>query len=350
MKRTRTTVAIHVVAAAFFLLGCGQTRKVTSAGPSATGGDASAVGGDASAMGGDASAMAGEAGVVGGSKTVESFGGANTWDPLACHSSPVPEPVDPTAKEQWTLARNFCLALQPDCFKTGVVAAARPGCSDQQLVDECMAEVLWFHDRLVPAECEDAWRTNLECGSQANITGTGCVEVTTSGPYGPTETCAEANAALSDCNAKHSTDVKVVGSYATCWSSWTPASASTCKVTCQLGPYWASLTCSGPSGLPKQCGCDINGHVLIGTQPIFVSDCADATAQAADGLCSSRLDCCFEYRDGDKQACRCEAPSDFGYDSCEAMMAVAQGRQVSICPGLLPDDQDGCWPPGSCSP
>lgn len=215
----------------------------------------------------------------------------------------------------------------------------------------CVAQVLWYHNYNVSPECEDVWRTDIACGANSTFAQPACYDVGTLGPYGATKTCAQENAALFDCTQQHSTNVAVAGSYATCSYSSASVSASACVVTCQLGQYSAELDCTGPEGLPKQCGCKINGHVLTGPNPIFVSDCADAAGQAADGLCTGKLDCCFEYLDQNKQACRCEEPAEYGYDSCEAMMAVAQGRRVDICPALLPDDTGGgCWPPGGCSP
>jgi hypothetical protein len=362
MDRTRKHVAINVVAAAIFLLGCGKTRNVTHTPGTATGGDAggsaNAAGGSASGTGGSANGTGGGAGAVGGvggsasgaggSTTAEPFGGAATWDPQTCHVKAVPEPADATAKEQWSLARAFCrLALKPECLQAGAVSGVK-GCSAELVVERCVAEVLWFHYQNVPAECEDAWRKDIQCGSQSSATSPACEDINTSGPFGSAEKCAEENAALQDCSAKHSTEVKVDGSYTTCSYSAAPGAPSNCEVTCQLDEHWAALRCSGPPGLPKQCGCTVNGHVLTSQNPIFVSDCADAAEQAADGLCTSQLDCCFEYRDGDNQACRCGYPDDFGYDSCEAMMAVADGHQVSICPDLLPDNGGGCWPPGHC--
>lgn len=355
MERTTQSVAINVVAAGFFLLGCGETRKVTHT-PAAAGGDAGEAGGSANATGGSASgtggradAVGGDASARGGSKTAGPFGGAATWNPQACHVTPVPEPADATAKEQWSLARGFCLALKPECIPVSVVSGIQ-GCSAELAIEQCVTEVLWFHYQKVSAECEDAWRKDLQCGSQSSVTGAACDAINTSGPFGSNEKCAEENAALQDCMATHSTDVAVDGSYTTCWYSTAAAAASSCLVTCQLNEYWAALNCSGPPGLPKQCGCTVNGHVLTSENPLFVSDCADAAAQAADGMCTSQLDCCFEYGDLDKQACRCAFPAEFGYDSCEAMMAVADGRQVSICPELLPDSGGGCWPPGNCLP
>jgi hypothetical protein len=170
-------------------------------------------------VGGDASA--------GGSKTGESFGGAATWDPQACHVTPVPEPADATAKEQWSLARGFCFALEPECIQTGAVLGIR-GCSDELVVEQCVAEVLWFHYRNVSAECEDAWRKDLQCGSQSSVTGSACFAVSTSGPFGSNETCAQENAALDDCMVTHSTEVEVDGSYTTCSYSTAPGAAASC--------------------------------------------------------------------------------------------------------------------------
>ena len=354
-KRTRTIAALSVIATALLAVGCGQTRKVPKAGAPAVGGEAmggngNAEGGDAHGTGADSPGIGGNAGAEGGTDPVTTFGGAPTWDPLACHAATAPEPADPTAREQWALARDFCLALAPECLQSGSVLAAQ-GCSVDQVVEQCVSEVLWFRYQTLSADCEDAWRKDLECGSQSTFSGSACFAVATSGPYGSAEACAEENAALRDCQEMHSADVEVDGSYTTCWYSAAPASAATCDVTCQLGDNWASLRCSGPAGLPKQCGCTINGHVLTRPEPIFVSDCADAAAQAADGLCTGQLDCCFEYSDLGKPACRCEHPADFGYDSCEAMMAVANARRVGICPGLLPNDGgSGCWPPDNCMP
>ena len=286
----------------------------------------------------------------GGSGPVGHVGGAPTWDPLQCHVTPVPEPSDPTAAEQWSLIRKYCLALgKQDCLKNGSVFSVG-GCTPDQAVDACVAQVLWSTNSSVTPECEDAWRTDIECGTNATLAPPACGNVGTIGPYGPTDTCAQENAALFDCTTKYSTRLQVTGSYATCDYSRASVSASECTVGCQVGQYWAGLYCAGSDGLPKQCSCSINGHIVTDPNAVFVSDCADAAQQAADGLCTGKLDCCFEYQDGSKSACLCEQPTEFGYDSCEAMVAFAKGRRVEICPTLLPDSGGGCWPPGGCSP
>ncbi|MEO7032482.1 MAG: hypothetical protein ABI335_01570 [Polyangiaceae bacterium] len=346
MIRKRLTVATAVVGA-FLMLGCGKTRDVNDVAPSATGGDGGATGGDGVATGGDGVATGGSHS-DGGSGQVGHVGGAPTWDPLQCHVEPVPEPSDPTAAEQWSLARKYCVALgTQDCLLKTAVVFNVGGCTSDEALEACVAQVLWVHYSNVSSECEDVWRKDIECGANSTFgTPPLCDGVGTFGPYGSTETCTQENAALSDCMGQHSPYVEVRGSYATCLYQSASVSALACNVTCQLGQYSAELDCSGPEGLPKQCGCKINGHVVTNPDPIFVSDCADAAGQAADGLCTGTLDCCFESLEQNKQMCRCEVPAEYGYDSCEAMMAVAQGRRVDICPALLPDNSGG-WPPGN---
>jgi hypothetical protein len=356
--RKRLTVAT-ALGAAFLMLGCGKTRDVSEGAPSAAAGDSATAEGGATAedAGGATSAGGGPDGATGGAQgngssgqAGHAWGGAPTWDPEQCHAAPIPEPADRAAAEQWSVARKYCAALgKQGCLETAAFSVA--GCSADEGVEACVAQVLWFHANSVSSECESAWRTDLECGANSNLALPACGGVDTFGLYGPSNTCAQENAALSDCVQQHSTDVEVTGSYTTCHYSSASVSGSGCDVTCQLGPNSAELVCSGPEGLPKQCGCKINGHVLLSANPIFVSDCADAAGQAADGLCTGKLDCCFAYTDQGKPTCRCEEPAEFGYDSCAAMMAVAKGQRVDICPGLLPDDMGGeCWPPGSCSP
>jgi len=347
------------VGAAFLMLACGKTRDISDGSPSAMAGgggaDQEEGGATAEDQGGATSASGGDDGATGGAHSGGSsghaghaWGGAPTWDPEQCHAAPVPEPADPTAAEQWGVARKYCAALgKQGCLVTASLDFGR--CSADEALEACVAQVLWFHSADVSSECESAWRKDLECGADSTFTEPTCGGVSTLGPYGPSDTCTQEEAAFEACTQQHSTDVAVTGSYATC--HYSSVSGASCNVLCQLGPNFAELVCEGPDGVPKQCGCKINGHVLIGPNPIFVNDCADAAAQAADGLCTGKLDCCFAYTEQDKPACRCEEPAEFGYDSCEAMMAVAHGQRVDICPGLLPDDTGGgCWPPGSCSP
>jgi hypothetical protein len=212
--------------------------------------------------------------------------------------------------------------------------------------------VLWSHEN-VASECEDVWRKDLACGAKSTFVAPFCdgAGIFGSTSFGSTEACATENAALLECEQKHTGEVEVAGSYTTCYYPAAAVTASACHVNCQVGQYQVQLDCSGAEGLPKQCGCTINGFALPSSNPVFVNSCAEAAQQAADGLCTGKLDCCFEYVDRDKQACICVEPAEFGYASCEAMMAAGQGRRVDICPGLLPTSPGtGCWPPGACPP
>lgn len=142
--------------------------------------------------------------------------------------------------------------------------------------------------------------------------------------------------------------------YATCFYGRGPD--STCDITCSMGTNYAGLTCAGPEGLPQECSCSINGTPLNEgsiaaptLDPIFITDCADAAQQAADGLCTSRIDCCFEYFDGLYQQCMCGAdPSELGYEGCEALSDSVMGTVVELCPGWQ-INAPTCWPP-PCDP
>jgi len=318
---------VATVAGVLLLLSCGRARNENDGASSATGGGAG--------LGG----MAGNA------------AGVVTWDPLQCHVTPVPKPTAPAAQEQWALARAYCVALgNQGCLTSGAPNSV-PGCTVDEAVESCVSQVLWYHQNEA-SECEDAWREDIACGARSTFVAPICDGANTYGPtFGSTATCANENAALLDCRDQHSADIAVEGSYTTCYYPSASVTAAACRVNCQVGQYPVELDCTGPEGLPKQCGCMINGFALPSAQPIFVNSCAEAAQQAADGLCTGKLDCCFEYLDRDKQACLCVDPAEFAYDSCEAMMAVGKGRRVDICPGLLQVGAGtGCWPPGGCPP
>ena len=336
---------------ALLMQGCGKTRNVIDAVPNGMGGsDSGGAGRDGWADGGaDVEAGRGGSGAEAGHAAgTGQGGGVPTWDPLECHATPVLEPSDPTAREQWTLAREFCSALREQgCLQSGAVLSVA-GCSGDQAVEACIAEVLWAHSEQVPVECEDQWRADLACAAKSNFAPPGCEGANTFDVgYGAPNSCTSEKAAIVECVAKQTAEVSVVGSYTECSYS----SGSSCFVTCPVGPHKVELHCSGAEGLPKQCGCTINGHIAPPLNPIFVSDCAAAATQAADGLCTGQLDCCFTYLDRNGPTCCCSEPTTYGYDSCEAMMAVANGQRVDICPALLPAESgEGCWPPGHCPP
>jgi hypothetical protein len=214
-------------------------------------------------------------------------------------------------------------------------------------IDACVTEVLWTYSAGMPSPCEDAWFKDIACGAASTFDAPACEGAYSFGfPFGPPSQCATENAALLACVAKNPGWVEVEGTYATCGYATNPA--ADCSVSCEFGANSALLTCKGALGLPKQCGCAINGHIVIpGPNPIFVRDCEDAARQAADGLCTSIIDCCIKYVDAGQEVCACRDPRTFGYDNCQAMAKVAQGQIVDICPQLAVD-HGACWPPNAC--
>ena len=357
--RQRCSAAV-VVLGISTALACGATRNVIDdrlepvAGEDGQGaaGQGGSGGGAGGSMGGSSGtlASAGRAGLFGGSDG--SGGHVVTWNERECHATPVAEPTDPTAREQWSLARAYCATLgKQDCFAAGVITGVN-GCTSDEKVDACVAWALWFHTDNIAPECEDAWRKVAACGATATFAMDGCQQVNIVGLLSaPAATCAKENAALEACAEQSSSfkEVRVAGSYTECL--YAESSATACDVRCPIGPYSATLACRGPEGLPKQCGCQINGHVMAPFDPIFVNDCADAAQQAADGLCTGQLDCCFVYADSGQQSCMCTDPTTFGYDTCQAMMDFGKGQRVDICPGLLPGgaSTEGGWPPRASS-
>jgi len=353
----RQTCSTVVAALGIFLtLACGATRNVIDhrseqmageggEGVTRPGGSGGGAGGTPGGSAGSP-ASAGHAGTLGGS--TGTGGNAITWDAHDCHPTAVAEPSDATTHLQWAAARDYCAALgRNNCFESGVITGVS-GCTSDQKVDACVAQALWFHQEVAP-ECEDAWRKDLECGAKATFGEKGCMEAYVVGlPRAPNDTCQQENDALAACTKQSESSQKVLGSYTSC--SYSKVSGSSCWVSCPVGNYTATLTCSGPEGLPQQCGCQLNGHAVTFSDPVFVNDCADAARQAADGLCAGQLDCCFSYTDGKQQACMCADPATYGYDTCQAMITFAKGTRVDICPELLPDPPSGgCWPPGGCS-
>jgi hypothetical protein len=251
---------------------------------------------------------------------------------------------------QWTLAREYCAAIEEHgCLDdVTVVWYSLDGCSDEERLDACLHLVLDVHSDNILPECESAWSEAIACASQS-FSGE-CQGTRYDFPYGPPGVCPNENNALLDCQTEHPTWNQVEGTYATC--DYGQGTTSECEVLCQVGDNFASLSCSGPDGLPMRCGCAFNGvplnegAIIAGTpDPIWVSDCEDAARQASDGMCSSRLDCCFEYSDGQNELCMCGAiPERAGFDSCEALAESAMGRTVDICP-QYESSPGTCWPP-----
>jgi len=343
------------------VVGCGQTRNVLEHNSGSQDGEAGE-GAAQAAQGGSSSGGVKGSGMpssaAGNAGSGAAFTGAGgrvaTWDSRQCHATPVAEPTEPSLRARWTRARDFCTTLGAhDCFRTGVIMTSL-ACTAGQMIDDCMAQALWFHDEYIAPECEDAWSKVFECGASSGSAAGLCTQTSLYGlAMAPPATCAAENAAVRECweQYKPSDGVEVTGSYAKCYYANGPSS---CTVRCPVGEQTATLACQGKNGSPMQCACHINDHAVNAYDAVFVNDCAEAGQQAANGLCSSLLDCCFEYADGAKQSCMCTDPARFGYSSCEAMMAVAAGKKVDICPELLPNPpsapEGGCWPPGGCEP
>jgi hypothetical protein len=215
-----------------------------------------------------------------------------------------------------------------------------------------MTDVLGIRQSQILPECDAAWRDSIECGTSETIQDS-CANARIDYPYGPAEACGTASDTLLQCVAEYSTWADVEGSYTNC--GYGPgASEGECEVVCRSPDHFSNLDCAGAEGLPLRCSCSINGHpfnegsTIYGwVESIFVSDCEDAARQAADGLCSNRVDCCFEYLYGDTQVCTCGPhPAPLGFDSCEALASYADGQVVDICPQWA-DAPGSCWPPGA---
>jgi len=270
-----------------------------------------------------------------------------TWDPADCHTSPVSQPSDPTAAAQWSAAKAYCESLsRQGCLE--FVGNAPSSCSPAAKVDECMQEVLWSHGPDLPSQCEDAWLADIACGAAASFPMF-CTEANSLGSvFGPETSCSKENQALLTCLSDHDGTVKVRGTYTRC--TYPMNATADCQISCQAGRNSAVVNCFGAEGLPKQCVCALNGRPSYGDGdgPLFVNTCAEAAQQAADGFCTSRLDCCIAYVDAGKNVCACRNPKVWGYDSCQAMADFAKGTIVDICPQFALDT-GACWPPNSCS-
>ncbi len=274
-----------------------------------------------------------------------------TWDPEQCQAPAVPAPEDPDALNNWSLAREYCLLLESEgCLEQAFWGwRTLDACSDEERLDVCLGTVLEIRNAEVLEECAAAWSAAIECAVGQSFDES-CDGATFDFPYGAAGPCDDENAALLSCVQDNPTWNLVEGSYATCY--YGPGITSQCSVTCDDGEHYADLSCGGPEGAPLRCDCAINGKPLnegaiaAGTpDPIYVSDCEDAARQAADGMCTSRVDCCFEYSDGMNDACMCGAiPERAGYESCEALADSVMGRVVALCPQYEPEVST-CFPP-----
>lgn len=276
--------------------------------------------------------------------------GEATWDPEACHVPSLEPPADPSGEMRWALAREYCETIEAQgCLGSAIQFwYAVDDCSDEELLRACQYLVLEVHSSSIATECENLWSAAIACAAQSF--GEGCLNHGFDYPYGTMGACPEENDALLVCQADYPAWNEVEGTYTTCL--YGPGTTSACEVLCPVGENHATLDCSGPDDVPLRCGCAFNGvplnegSVVAGMpDPIWVDDCEDAARQAADGMCTSRLDCCFEYFDGRNDLCTCGAiPERAGFDSCEALAESVMGRTVAICP-QYERSPSTCWPP-----
>jgi hypothetical protein len=275
--------------------------------------------------------------------------GEVTWDPEDCHVPTLEATSDPIVQMQRALAREYCETIdEHGCLERELVEThTLDNCSDEERIGACLHIALEIHNGRIFPECEDAWSEAIACATQSF--GEGCPIYGFGFPYGPQGTCPDENDALLACVGEHPTWNYVEGSYTSC--DYGPGITNECEVVCQISEEdYAGLNCGGPDGVPMRCSCDINGIPLndipVGTpDEMWVDDCEDAARQAADGMCTSRLECCFEYSDGGKDQCLCGAiPERAGFDSCEALADSVMGHVVDICP-RYENPGGSCWPP-----
>lgn len=198
------------------------------------------------------------------------------------------------------------------------------------------------------ASCDAEWKSAVACGTTATYdTLSECQSVNPGSlSSSPDEPCKSEKLALKACANGNDPWTSVTGSQATC--SYGPGVLAPCEISCPVGANTFSLSCTAKPGLPMQCGCAVNGSPIQDWFPsanIYAADCADAASLAANGVCTNRLNCCFEYNDGQKDVCTCGSdPSLLGYPSCQAAADFAGGKVVDICPKYAPNT-GGCWPP-----
>jgi hypothetical protein len=194
------------------------------------------------------------------------------------------------------------------------------------------------------AGCDAEWKSWIICG--ANATYDMPNECANADP----ESCMKEELALSECGKAKFPLTSVAGAYTTC--HYGPWMKGPCLVQCIVGENSFDLDCSAGPGLPLLCSCTVNGNFINqdfdGAGPIgnfYATDCADAGKRAADGQCTNRLECCFQYTDGTKDVCRCGSDSKLlGQPSCQALADSVGGKVVDICPQYA-SQSGGCWPP-----
>jgi hypothetical protein len=348
-------------------LGNARTSDGGSSGQSPTGGSSgqSPDGGNAlgsAGEGGDGGSSAGGSSGEGGSSADAGAGGSDAGAPCMV---PRPAPnsnVTQQERERAELIHDFCQTLaDQDCLRgfvgPGTISAQATGCGLDDRVLACEQDSLFYALRN-PADCEDEWRALLNCHIAADHTPETCSDAngigrnTQGDPTGPP--CDAEGSALETCAlSSPSNGGRITGSRGFCYYRVMHEQPSRCHILCPVGDNQFTLDCTTLPGLPTQCICNVNDHVLnddsTGKHAVYAADCSEAARAVVDGECIDRLDCCFTYKSpSGTEYCTCTSdPGARGYASCEDAAREGGGAVVPICPKYK-FVSDGCWPPDSC--
>ncbi|MBK8995712.1 MAG: hypothetical protein IPM35_08190 [Myxococcales bacterium] len=201
--------------------------------------------------------------------------------------------------------------------------------------------------------CDMEWKSWMVCGAKETYdTQQECSTIDSGQFVGSVVLpCQEEKLALGACSQVKGPWKSVSGSYTTC--NYGPTGTGPCSVICTVDESHFDITCAANPALPLLCSCSVNGHYINqdfggmgqNLNNFYATDCADAAKSAADGKCTNRLECCFQYTDGGKEVCLCGSdPKLLGQPSCQALADFTGGKVVDICPQFLPEIGD-CWPP-----
>jgi hypothetical protein len=342
--------------------GAGGEMNGTSDSGTSPGGSGSNEGGLATGGTFSPDGAGGSYGVAGG--LTESGGGTGTGGTGAGGAPVCKVPTRPiptgTAEEQERAAviHDFCVTAARDgCIgqmggSSYISDLLSEQCSDADRLRACEQDQLYQYIQQVEPPCHAAWRVAMICGAGASFVDA-CNSAALSGDSSRDDMpCRREKEAFWACVNENTTWDDVTGSRAKC--SFGAGAFSPCEVACEVGDNFFSLECGGPAGVPLRCGCAVNGQFINEGdfdfyQTIYADDCEAAARLAADGECTNRLDCCFEYPNGDETLCRCGSdPRKLGHETCEALASSVDGRVVPICP-QYEFEPGACWPP-PCAP
>lgn len=333
----------HRALLALSLLGlaCGQ---VTSLGNQKGGGNAGQ--GGAAADAGTGAGFGGGAG-AGSSGSGGSSAATSTCDvvPAVPIANPTPEQVERTK-----LIHDFCTNVVKQCGDASPRWHAGGICSPAELVLGCEQDLLQEY-LVLGAACDAEWKKWVICGTNATYDTLPECSAVGIGQFNGGEViqCHAEKLAFGDCVHTKGPWKEVTGTYTTC--SYNTLISGPCELFCTVGKNDFGISCSANPGLPLECSCMVNGEVIQEFDGLgwygnsYATDCADAAKRAADGRCTSRLACCFQYTNGGKDVCLCGSdPKLLGQPTCQALAEFAGGKVVDICPQYLPTGGN-CWPP-----